>query len=586
MIHGVSANQPSFQRVRLTTGMNVILAERTEASTQKDTRNGLGKSTLVEIIDFCLGANAVKGRGLVIEPLQGWAFTLDITLAGNRVEVTRSVDATQRVVVSGSTDGWIEQPVEDDSTGQRVLRLTAWRTVLGWALFGLVAAELTHKYKPSFRSLISYSIRRGPDAFSDPFRHARQQQPWDVQVNAGYLLGVNWEYAAQWQEIKDKEKALKALGDAIKSGAMEGALGSIGELDAECIRLESLVEEEQRALDSFRVHPQYENIQQEADRLTKEIHALSNENVVDQRRLTRYRESVSQEGPPSDEAVDRLYAESGLVFPDAVRRTLAEAKRFHSQVVDNRRSFLETEIRRLEQALSDRSERIKSVTEMRAAQLSVLRTHGALQELTTLQQNHTATRGQLERVQARVSELRDLTSRRREQKVAKTELARTASTDHEERRVRWSIPVKLFNDNSQALYKRPGKLVIDIGESGFKYDVEINRAGSEGVGKMKIFCFDLMLLQLSAQSATRPRFLIHDSILFDGVDSRQRALALEQANAAAVAEGCQYICTMNSDMVPHDDFTPDFGFDECVRLTLTDRTPAGSLLGFRYERPR
>jgi uncharacterized protein YydD (DUF2326 family) len=55
MIYSVSANQRSFHTVTFTTGLNVILAERSETSTEKDTRNGLGKSTLIEIIDFCLG---------------------------------------------------------------------------------------------------------------------------------------------------------------------------------------------------------------------------------------------------------------------------------------------------------------------------------------------------------------------------------------------------------------------------------------------------------------------------------------------------------------------------------------------------
>ena len=55
MIHSVTADRPSFKTVELKPGFNVILAERTKESTKKDSRNGLGKSTLIEIIHFCLG---------------------------------------------------------------------------------------------------------------------------------------------------------------------------------------------------------------------------------------------------------------------------------------------------------------------------------------------------------------------------------------------------------------------------------------------------------------------------------------------------------------------------------------------------
>ena len=81
MIHSVAANQRSFHRVEFTTGLNVILADRSEASTEKDTRNGLGKSTLIDIIDFCLGSRATNGRGLLIAPLRDWVFTVELTLA-------------------------------------------------------------------------------------------------------------------------------------------------------------------------------------------------------------------------------------------------------------------------------------------------------------------------------------------------------------------------------------------------------------------------------------------------------------------------------------------------------------------------
>ena len=61
MIRSVSANQKSFKTVHFEPGFNVVLADRTKDSTKKDTRNGLGKSTLIEIIHFCLGAGARAG---------------------------------------------------------------------------------------------------------------------------------------------------------------------------------------------------------------------------------------------------------------------------------------------------------------------------------------------------------------------------------------------------------------------------------------------------------------------------------------------------------------------------------------------
>ena len=584
MIHGISANKSTFHPVTFTTGLNVVLAERTDASTQKDTRNGLGKSTVINIIDFCLGSRATKGKGLIIETLESWAFTIDITLAGNRVKATRAIATPNRIVIDGVTTGWIEQPDLDDETGEYIFNWERWKTLLGWSQFGLPRTNDSFKYKPSYRSLISYFIRRGPDAYIDPFRHFMQQNTWDIQLHIAFLLGLNWEYASQWQVLKDQEEGIKAIDKAIKTGAMEGAVGSVGELEAQRIQIEEEVQNAEDALNSFKVHPQYEGIQAEADRITSELHELTNRNISNRRLLSRYQTSITEEKPPNSLALEKLYEESGVVFSDAVKRTLSEAREFHEKIVLNRRDFLQAEIERIEQAINEREGNIKQLMEDRAASLEILRTHGALQEMTKLQERNVAIKGQLDRVKSRIREVKDLNSRKRDVKTAKTELVKVAELDHEQRRDVWSTAVQLFNEHSQTLYERPGKLVIDIDDTGYKYQVEIERSGSEGIDKMKIFCFDLVLLKLQLQTSGQTDFLIHDTLMFDAVDPRQRARAVELAAQVTSESDAQYICTMNSDMVPRSDFTKDFDFDQYVRLTLTDTSPAGSLLGIRFAR--
>ena len=101
MIHKVTANQPSFRPVELARGLNVILADRTEESSRRDTRNGLGKSTLIEIIHFCLGARVLRDRGLAIPALQDWAFTMEMSLGGDRITVTRAIASPNIVMVAG-----------------------------------------------------------------------------------------------------------------------------------------------------------------------------------------------------------------------------------------------------------------------------------------------------------------------------------------------------------------------------------------------------------------------------------------------------------------------------------------------------
>ncbi|MBN4079622.1 DUF2326 domain-containing protein [bacterium AH-315-C08] len=583
MIHGISANQSSFHPVEFTAGLNVIVAERTETSSKKDTRNGLGKTTLIQIIDFCLGGSTQRGKKLCIDPLEEWVFTIDITLSGNRIKAIRAINSPNRIVISGPTSGWRKQPVLDEDTQEKIFTLDEWKFLLGWSLFGLSRSSDEPKYKPSYRSIISYFIRQGHGAYGDPFKYLSTQKEGNKQLSISFLLGLNWEYASRWQELKDEAKRVEAIEQAIKSGAFEGAFGSIGELEAERVQLETSLNKGKEALDNFKVHPQYKNVQEEADRVTSQIHELTNQNVTERRKLARYKESIADEKVPDNIAIEKLYQEAGIVFPEMLKRTLTDAKDFHRKIVENRKVFLETEIGRLGLQLQQREESIGSLTEKRAESLSILRTHGALQEMVSLQEKYHSSLGRLERLRSRIKDSKDLTSKKREVKTAKSELQKVAEKDHEERRTIWSEAIQIFNENSQALYDTPGSLIINIADTGYKFDVEIERSGSEGVGKMKIFSFDLMLLELTSRQNGWIDFLVHDSMLYDGVDSRQIAHALEHAATVSQKIGGQYICTLNSDMIPNEDFTEGFDINKFIRLKLTDKDPSGRLLGFQFN---
>lgn len=225
---------------------------------------------------------------------------------------------------------------------------------------------------------------------------------------------------------------------------------------------------------------------------------------------------------------------------------------------------------------------MKDLSEERANLLRLLETHGALEEFAVLQERVVEKKGKLEAVRIKISEIKEMALRRKEIKAEKIELETKLQRDYEQSRSDWEKAVGLFNENSLALYDEPGNLIINTTDNGYKLDVEIQKSSSEGVGKMKIFCYDLMLVELMAQRGGI-NFLFHDSSIYDGVDSRQRALALTHASNKAAEKGFQYICALNSDMLPYDDFDDGFNISSFIRLTLKDQNPADSALGFHFE---
>jgi len=581
MINAVFANRSSFKAVEFLPGFNVILADRAETSSARESRNGLGKSTLIEIIHFCLGARTRKGTGLTVSALRGWAFSLRLTLAGREVVVTRSVDEPSRVTIQGDTRGWSIQPRVEE--GEFFFRVEDWKKVLGTLVFGLPINE-ERQFAPAFRSLISYFIRPGKDAFSTPFEYFRKQPEWEKQVFNTFLLGLAWEDASDWQGLKEQEKlldSLKKLKKNNQSGVATRILGSLGELEAARVRIEQQLQRRGEALNNFRVHPQYHELQQEANLLTTEIHDITNENLFNRQLLTFYQSSLEQENEPSQADVARLYESAGIELPGLVSRRLEEVETFHRQIIENRREFLATEVKRLRRTITALDKIIREKTDQRASRLEVLQTHGALEEYTRLQELYLEARSNLNDINQRIDELRKVEEGKSSLRIEKELLKQRTRRDYEERHSQAERAIALFNSNSQALYDAPGTLAINVGSAGFQFNVEIERDRSEGIGKMKIFCYDLMLAQLWSQHEPSPNVLVHDSTLFDGVDERQVALALELAARESERLGFKYICALNSDMVPLTEFSPGFDFDSFVRLRLTD-DEGGNLLGVNF----
>ena len=115
--------------------------------------------------------------------------------------VTRSTDNPGRVTLGGDV-----ADLRDDSerlNGMLTLNVNDWNSMLGELFFGLSSRDVSPKYQPTFRSLFSYLVRRGIEAFASPFKHHGVQQEWDKQVNNA--SGWHGYMPADSRNLKDEE---------------------------------------------------------------------------------------------------------------------------------------------------------------------------------------------------------------------------------------------------------------------------------------------------------------------------------------------------------------------------------------------
>ncbi|WP_198047299.1 ABC-three component system protein [Kutzneria sp. 744] len=515
--------------------------------------------------------------------LRGHQFSLllDWPRAAEGLTVRRSVGTPSDIMLQpdiSSTGALFDAPLD---TSTRV-GLAEWQRLIERDLFRLPAEHSGI----SGRALLSLYMRRvGSNAFNEAVKTASQQSPAEASANVAYLLGLDWQLAARYKELSVRESTRRRLAQAAKDPVWGRIVGRSSELRGQITIAQQRVNDLERQIQSFRVVPEYENLQRQADEMDRRIRQMRAQDIVDRRNLQDYEAALEDSVAPDISYLESVYSELGVVLGQAVRRRYGEVEDFHHAVVRNRRAHLEGEVESLREGLARRENERVSLGEEQARILRALNEGGALDALTALQQALAQERASLEALRHRYEAAQALEASSAEIKAERGKLeAETRMDLHERERAINDVNVR-FLEYASRLYGsgREAYLDIDPTSTHLKIVPHIDSKDSRGIGNMVIFCFDLTVAVTARKGARGPDFLVHDSHLFDGVDERQLARALSLTREVVEAESMQYVVTMNSDDLEK---VSRQGLDLSAHIIdprLTDSLEDGGLFGFRFS---
>ncbi|VVB78537.1 Uncharacterised protein [uncultured archaeon] len=563
------SNKSSFREIKFEPGMNIILARKENEAdkNEKKTYNGVGKSLIVALIHFCLGSSNNKEFELKIP---NWEFCLDFEINGENYTSKRNTSKQDSILLNDEE-----------------LSLTKFREILGKKIFSL-HSNLNFL---NFRPLICRFIRPRKRSYYSFDIFEEQENPMTRLINNAYLLGLDINYILKKYGLKKELDHVNQLKRNIKKDDIfAGFFSQNKDVDLSIFDLKDKIKKLELDLKNFKVAENYQEIRNEADKLSSQLKVMDNQVIVLNNSIDNINKSLKINPDIPKEKIINLYNETKRIFPEETLRKLNEIEKFHESLLTNRKMRLLREKKILIENIKQKDEARKRSGGQLSNLLNYLETHGALEELNLLNSKLNELKNSLDKLTTYKEFIEQYKKKEREIKI-KLEQENLETTEYiKEVKAIIEKDVEIFRSFSKRFYEdKPGgiEIINDEGENQNRFiiNASIQDDASDGINEVKIFCFDLTLLQ--AKNNHNVNFLFHDSRLFSDIEPRQRSTIFKIANELSNS-GIQYIASVNQDQIePLKQYYSDEEFKKIftdnIRLELTDESPEKKLLGVQVN---
>ncbi len=569
----LSANQQSFKTVNFNkTGASFVLAKQSnpEHADKNKTYNGVGKSLLVALINFCLGAGAGnKITKSLQQKLPDWCFTLTVESNNQKYIIQRCAEDANKINLNGE-----------------YLSLLNFNAKMEKLFFDIPE---NIKYL-SYRSLMPFFIRpskRSYLSYDEPEKSG-SSLPYQKQLYNAFLLGLNVELSQNkmllkkdFDETGKRHKNIESdpILKEFFQGRKDTSLALI-DLDEKIILLK-------KDLDNFEVADDYYDVEKSADEIKKQIDEIKNQLILKDNAIDNIQKSLVIAPDVNRQDIEKIYNESKLVFREKVKEQLGQLEVFYQTLTINRTKRL----RRQQQMIDNDIKRLNSKFEELKinldGKLKFLNAHRALDIHTQVSSQLSALQQQKEKLQSYEKLKSDYENKKnllKQQMLMQTEQTNkyieTERSVIDELMAYFRRLVKNFYPNASA-----GITVHNNnGENQIRYniDAKIESDTSDGINSVKLFCYDLTLLKKGFSHNIN--FIFHDSRLFSSIDGGH-INDFFQVVKNEFAEGCndQYIATINQNQI--NELAPEYQkfVNDHQVLELTDNSDDGKLLGVTVE---
>lgn len=586
MIVKLYSNKKEFNDIGFHSGLNVILGEiHLEGDRDKDTHN-LGKSTLCQLLDFCLLKTKSKDFFLFRHDdlFHDYIFYLELQLLDGRyLTIRRDVANPTKIWLYVTPDRGVDaRHFSDEDWTHKRLPFKRAKTLVD----GLLGYESLQPW--DYRKILGYLFRSQLD-FGDVFRPSNfRGKDKDWKPFLLHVMGFDFESFNRRYDLEAEIESLKNQEHQLVCQLPYGSDDS-GELDALLAIKQRETDELQAFLDNFRLEPHDQEVARElVEVIDARMGELSNARYDLRYSIAQIERSLEKERVLFSTAeAKKLFEEAGVLFQGQIERTFDQLLAFNVDITEERRSYLVKDLSEAREKLKQTEEELNRLDARRSKLLDQLSSRDVVSKYKAATNDLVQRRTELEAIKQRRERMRELQKVRREIASKKAALATCdAEIQGVIDKVSDAEGTGLFsclrNEFDSIVYKvigQHGMLSVSANAEGhaeFKAEISdklgMSTNQDEGVTYKKLLCvaFDLALL-LAHGAEGFPDFVYHDDV-FSGLDNRKKE-NLRDVMRSCANRGVQQVVTAIDSELPRPDF-----FDEAeVALLLHDNGDDGRL---------
>jgi uncharacterized protein YydD (DUF2326 family) len=546
--------------------LSVIFAKvKKPKDTQRDSHN-LGKTLLVELIDFLLLKNVSDSSTHFLAKhsilFADWVFFLEIqNPAGSFITVRRAVKEPSKIafrthpkrVKPQANDNYVHgQWDHKDVAIDRAVQL----------LDGHLGLDAIKPF--SYRSGVGYFLRTQAD-YHDLFQLAKTSQSPDRfwKPYMAKLFGLDPELVAQKYDLDDEVAELRKKADEIQQTVPTVRTRNLNELRMDVNNRRVELADTEGRLDRFK-------FAQEELRISKEAaEELENEDAEINHRLSNLDYDIGQIKASMNSTVmfdlnhiEKVFRETETYFSPQLSKDYEELLQFNRTITTERSKFLRQQLKELEKERNDLANRKAELDETRSRYYEILQERDTFKKFKSLQKEQAVQRAELENRLLQIRQLQALQIA--EQNYRAKQAERTQLIEQIDAQVSAGTPIheKISSEFARMVRRvlaLTGSVFLEMNKNGniecrHTADPPKTDAGqssqSEGTTYKRLLCilFDLAVLKAYSNQAFFG-FVYHDGVL-ETMDDRKKFALLNLLKEFAAETSVQYIFSVIQSEMP------------------------------------